>query len=384
MTDLVGGGDGAPAGWIRRWGATAWSLLGILLLSTLVYSALSTLSGLTAPLVVAVVIGVLASPLVDRLHRYRVPRPLGALLVMVAILTVLIGSFVIAIVGVIEQSDEVTAELTAGVAELDAWLEDLDIDIGVAGDVVDDAGELSLEWVSGLASYAQTIFSSLIAFGIGAFLALFFLYYLLADFHRLRDWMGRNLGVPADLGAGIIDDTVGLLRRSFYALSASSLVTAVLIGATMLALDLPLAFTVGLVTFVTSYIPYLGAIFSGAFGFLVALGAGGPTQALILLVVILVVQNVVQTVIGNRLISSSLSIHPIAGLMSTIVGAAFFGLLGAMLSAPVLAMIIAIRSRVLRYAPGGGGGVGEAGGVGAAGVPPAAGGAGAVAGGAGA
>ncbi len=127
--------------------------------------------------------------------------------------------------------------------------------------------------------------------------------------------------------------------------------TAVLIGAAMLILDLPLAFTVALVTFVTSYIPYLGAIFSGTFGFLVALGAGGTTDAIILLVVILVVQNVVQTVVGNRLASTSLSLHPIASLISTIVGAAIAGLLGATLSAPVLAAIIAIRQRVTEYEP---------------------------------
>lgn len=52
-----------------------------------------------------------------------------------------------------------------------------------------------------------------------------------------------------------------------------------------------------------------------------ALGAGGTTHAVILLIVILVLQNVVQTVVGNRLTSSSLSLHPIAALISTIVGA---------------------------------------------------------------
>lgn len=343
--------------WIRRWGTKSWYLLGLLLVASVIYAALATLAGIVVPLTIAVVIGTLASPLVDWLHRLRLPRPLGALVVMAALLVVFVGAFAVAVVGVIDQGDQITTQLTAGVDEVDEWLEDLDLDLGVASDRVDQAGDVSLDWLGGLASYAGTIFSSVIAFLVGTFLALFFLYYLLADWHRLRDWMGRNLGVPDDLGAGIIDDTVGLLRTGFYALSVSSLVTAILIGGTMALLDLPLAFTVGLVTFVTSYIPYLGAIFSGAFGFLVALGAGGPTQALILLVVILVVQNLVQTVVGNRLISTSLSIHPIAGLLSTLVGAAFFGLLGAMLSAPVLAMIIAIQVRVAAYDGGGGGGV---------------------------
>lgn len=342
----------APAsttGSLRRWGTSAWMLLGILVLASVVYGALATLSGLLVPLVIAAVIGTLASPVVDWLHRHHVPRQLGAVIVMVAIVVVLVAAVVVSVRGIIEQSDQLGDELAAGVDKVGAWLADADVEIGTGSNIVDTGGSLGIDWVGGLATYFTTIFSSALAFVVGVFLGVFFLYYILSDWHRLRDWLGRNLGVPADLGAGIIDDVTGLIRRGFGALTASSIVTAVLIAATMVVLDLPLAFTVGFVTFVTSYIPYIGAIFSGAFGFLVALGAGGTTQALVLLVVILVVQNLVQTVVGNRLTSSSLSIHPIAALMSTIVGASLAGLVGAMLSAPVLASIIAVRRRVAAH-----------------------------------
>ncbi len=350
--EVLGASSGAtPAPWIRRWGTSAWMLIGMLVLASLVYGALATLAGVFVPLVIAAVVGILASPIVDWLHRYRVLRPVGATIVILGLLGVIVGSVVISVRGVIDQSDEISRQLTAGVEALNGWLAEIDLDLGVAGDRVDQAGEVGLDWIGGLASYATTIFSGVMAFLVGTFLGLFFMYYVLADWHRLRAWVGRSLPVPDDLGAGIVDDVTSLVRSGFYALSASSLVTAILIGATMVVLDLPLAFTVALVTFVTSYIPYLGAIFSGTFGFLVALGAGGTTEAIILLVVILVVQNVVQTVVGNRLISSSLSLHPIAGLISTIIGASLAGLLGAMLSAPVLAAIIAIRKRVAAYQP---------------------------------
>jgi predicted PurR-regulated permease PerM len=82
------------------------------------------------------------------------------------------------------------------------------------------------------------------------------------------------------------------------------------------------------------------------FACLVALGSGDVTRALILLVVILVVQNVVQTIVATKLQSEKLRLHPIAGLVSTIVGAALAGLLGATLSAPVLASIIRVNRRL--------------------------------------
>ena len=149
----------------------------------------------------------------------------------------------------------------------------------------------------------------------------------------------------------VVNNAISVIREGFAALTLSSLATADIIGVTMTILDVPLAFTVALVTFATSYIPYLGAIFSGIFAFLVALGAAGLTEALILLAVILVVQNVVQTVMTTKLTSDRLAIHPIANIGSTIIGASLAGLLGATLSAPVLAMVIRISRRIRDYRP---------------------------------
>jgi predicted PurR-regulated permease PerM len=74
--------------------------------------------------------------------------------------------------------------------------------------------------------------------------------------------------------------------------------------------------------------------------------ASGIEDALILLMVILVVQNVVQTVLGNKLTSDRLHIHPLASLIATVIGATVAGLMGAMLSSLALAMVIAMVQRL--------------------------------------
>ncbi len=124
------------------------------------------------------------------------------------------------------------------------------------------------------------------------------------------------------------------------------MVTSVLIGLAAVLLDVPLAFAIAVVTLVTSYIPYLGAILSGAFATLLALGAQGPQAAIIMLVVILVVQNIVQTVVLTTLTSDVLSLHPIVALGSTTVGAALAGALGATLSSPAVAVAIRVDRRL--------------------------------------
>ena len=158
--------------------------------------------------------------------------------------------------------------------------------------------------------------------------------------------MGRHLTLDDDMGVAVVDDAVVSVRRYFWSLTLSAVVTAVLIGGTAWVLDVPLAFTIAIITLVTSYVPYLGAIISGAFATIIALGSAGLGAAIIMLVVILVVQNIVQTIVLARLASTALSLHPIVVLGATIVGAALAGVLGASLAAPAVAVGVQVQRRL--------------------------------------
>ena len=83
--------------------------------------------------------------------------------------------------------------------------------------------------------------------------------------------------------------------------------------------------------------------------FLVALGSGGAQKAFIVLAVVLIAQNLIQTLVQNKLTSNELSIHPIVNFGSTIVGAALAGILGATLSAPIVAILIRMAGRIRDY-----------------------------------
>ncbi len=132
-------------------------------------------------------------------------------------------------------------------------------------------------------------------------------------------------------------------------MTITSLVAAVVVGGTAAVIGVSLAFTIGLITFITSYVPYIGAFVPGAFAVLIALGSSGMEDALIMLVAILVVQMVVQPLLQNRMTASELDLNPVVSFGSTIVGGVFAGVLGATLSAPVVAMIIKIVGRVRDY-----------------------------------
>lgn len=329
-------------------GIRAWAWVGIVVVAVVTYVALTYLSGLVIPLVVAAVLGALFVPLVDRLAGHM-SRKLAAAIVLVGLIAVTVGALGVAIVGVVDQAPQIRAELASGLDTLRDALADVDIDLPTSEDIVDGAEEIVADPTPGAGSALGSAFSSLAAFLAGTAVGLFLLFYLLADWKALTEWVGTHLSVPDDLGVGIVEDAVWSVRRYFSALTVTSLVTAVIIGVTAAVVGVPLAFTIALVTFITSYVPYIGAFVSGAFAVLIALGAGGLTDALVILGVILLVQVVLQPILQNRMTASELDLHPVVSFGSTIVGSAVAGVLGATLSAPIVAMLVRITDRVKDY-----------------------------------
>ena len=343
MAEQAKQGDG-----LIRSGRRAWAIVGIIAASVVIYLILAGMSGLVVPLIVAGVVGTLFVPLVDKLTKHM-SRTLAAGIVLVGLIVVGVGAVVVAVAGVVEQAPEVEKQLSAGLSALKEWFQGRGIDLGSVKDAVDGTGTAAAASSGGLGTLVKTVFSSITAFTIGTFIGLFFLFYILVDWEEFSTWMGSHLGVPKDLGKEMVDDATWSVRRYFYALSVTSLVTAVAIGGTAIVIGVPLAFTIALVTFVTSYIPYLGAWVSGAFAVVIALGAGGLTDAVIILAVILAVQMVVQPLLLNQMSATQLDLNPAVSFGSTILGAMLAGVLGATLSAPVVAAIIKINRDVKAY-----------------------------------
>ena len=339
--------DGVSPG-LRRWGMRSWLYLGITLWALVIIIFFTTISGLFVPLVVAVVIAMLCYPLVDKLAARGVNRTIGSLLVIVLVMAVLIGTIWITVAGIYSQSDEMVAEVGAGLTTLTNWS-----NLNVPGELVEQIRAKALETLpnvaSGITSFLFSGFSGAISFFMGGFTALFLLFYLLSDWDNIANWVGHHLGVPGKLGANLVADATSAIRIYFYALTLANLPVAVAVGITMWLLGLPLAIPVALVTMVTSYIPYLGAIISGAFAALVALGAGGVVDAAIILGVILGLQNIMDPIISNYITSDKLKIHPIVTLITTMAGGILFGALGATLANPITAVLLDTRQQVEQY-----------------------------------
>jgi len=113
----------------------------------------------------------------------------------------------------------------------------------------------------------------------------------------------------------------------------------ILIGA--LALQLPMAWALFALTFVTAFVPVVGAVLAGPVACALALVTHGPVSALIMLAVTVLVMQAEGHFLQPILLGRAVSLHPLAVLIGLAIGATLAGIVGALLVIPVLAFFVA-------------------------------------------
>jgi predicted PurR-regulated permease PerM len=127
------------------------------------------------------------------------------------------------------------------------------------------------------------------------------------------------------------------LRGYFVGVTAVAVFNGVVVTLGALILGVPLAGTIGLVTFLGAYVPYLGAWTAGIFSVLLALGGGGADVAVGMIVVQVLANGLLQQLVQPIAYGAALGIHPLAVLLVTIAGGSLFGAVGLILAAPLTA-----------------------------------------------
>lgn len=86
-------------------------------------------------------------------------------------------------------------------------------------------------------------------------------------------------------------------------------------------------------------IPYFGAIVACTIAVIITIFTGGIGQAIWMLIVVLILQQIDSNIINPRILGASLNISPILVIFSVTVGGAYFGVLGMFLAVPTVAFI---------------------------------------------
>ncbi|MCI0395002.1 MAG: AI-2E family transporter [Chloroflexi bacterium] len=316
-------------------------------------------------LFVALVISTALKPVVDRLHQWGIPRPLGIILLYGLLLVVIAGFAWLGIPLLTEQIGRIGAALPEAYQELRSQMlsspnfliwrlgNELPVDlsgVGVpelppsegaapetgGGEEAAAAFNQGLQWVS---LVARTLFA------IVAVMTLAFYWTLDSD----RTKRTLLLLVPAErreyvrqfvadieekVGAFVIGQTVLCLLVGLMAL-----VAYLLIG---LPYALVLALVAGILEAMPIIGPGLGAIPAG----LVALSVA-PTKVIWVVLATVIIQQVENAVLVPRIMQRAVGVRPIVTLLAILGFGSLFGLAGALVAVPIAAIVQLFLDRFL-------------------------------------
>lgn len=339
--DVIGGG----VLWLAKWSlcvvaiaAGAW-VLG---------SVAARLWVVILPVALAIVVTTILWPLARWLTRHRWPPALAASVALLGFVAVLAGIIALIVPSVADQAPELADKATDGVNQVRDWVQGPPLNIrdeqldSAADAIVGRLQSSGAQIADGVFSGVSTATSVLIT----VFLVLVMVFFFLKDGSRFLPWMHGVFGDRSGRHVEAVLERVWATLGGFIRTQAIvSMVDAICIGAALFILDVPLAMVLTVITFIGGFVPMVGAFVAGALAVLVALVGNGLTTALIVLGIVIAVQQLEGNVLQPVLQSRSMELHAVIVLLAVTAGGSLYGITGAFLAVPVVAMVAV----VIRY-----------------------------------
>lgn len=294
------------------------------------------------PVVLALLICTVLWPPVKWLREHKIPAALAVVITILGFFAIIGGVFAAIAPSVSSQTKQVVDQATAGIQDLMDWVQGppFNFDIsqfeGALNDLTSMLQSQSSTIASGVFSGLSTASSILVTLAVMLVLTFFFL----KDGPRFLPWMrsftGENAGWHL---TEVLTRTWNTLAGFIRAQALVSMVDAVFIGIGLLLLGVPMALALAVITFFAGFIPIVGAVSAGALAVIIALVTNGLTNALLVLVLILAVQQIEGNILSPFLQSKAMNLHAAIVLLSVTVGSTMFGIIGAFLAVPVAATL---------------------------------------------
>lgn len=339
-----------PGNMLDRLGLNPWLQLFLTIIAgaavaVIAWSVIQRFLHIIVLLVASFLIAFLLSPLVTRMERGRIRRPLAILLVYLAIFgliavgaLLLVGPLTAQIHGILNTLPSLVSGKPGHQTRLDVWFHQHGINITVEGLRSQLAGFVSTAGTTILGS-TLVVVTGIVNFITDLLLVLVITFYLLLDGHAMRNRAVRLL--PASLRdrwfflEATIDKVLGGYVRG-QLIVAATVGSAAGIGCAALGVQYPLV--IGLLAFLFEFIPMIGPVLGMLPAVLIALFQPLP---LVLWVVVyfIVLQQIESNLIVPRVSGHAVGLHPLAALLALLVGLELGGLGGALLGVPLAGVL---------------------------------------------
>lgn len=202
------------------------------------------------------------------------------------------------------------------------------------------------EYAKGIIDVATTVFDIFVTIVVSI--------YLLAERSNIVKFAKRLCGAIFNNN---IYKTIGKYFRQsneiFFRFVSSQILDGIIVGIltsiAMSIIGVKYAVLLGFIIGLFNLIPYLGAIIAIVLAVIITIFTGGVTQAIWMLVIVTILQQIDANIINPKIIGNSLEISPILIIFSVTVVGAYFGIMGMFLAVPIVTVIKLILEDYIKY-----------------------------------
>lgn len=327
----------------------AWRSLALIALGVVLVLAATALAGVVVPILLAVLVVPVGRPLYLLLAR-RMPDSLASVLVLLIAIGVLVAASWLMVASIVANWDALRAGVNDAIAGFADWLDSTVSafsDVRIA-EIQESLTELSGTLLSSVAGGLTSGVTTLGTWAVGFLLFLAFFFFGVKDWDAFKAWLLRFVEPSnREAGAAFLERSDQILRNYWKSQAYIGIFDALSLGLVMAVLGVPLVIPVAVLTFVISFIPFLGAIIASVLAVFVALGTAGSTEALIVLIACLFIFNAGENLVRPWLVSETVKMSTFVAFLAGVMGVAIAGAFGAIVAIP----IVAVASEALRAFP---------------------------------
>ena len=332
--------------------AWSWRFLVICGAGAIILWLLNLFLVVVLPVVIALLIAALVSPVVVWAQGIGIPRKLAALLVVVlgigliALLVTFVGNQVGQGVG------DLSKQVTDGIDQVRDWLRDgpLHVTDAQLSEALDKAQETIASYSEDAVGRVGEVGTAVGHVVAGIFIVLFSTYFFLADGHLIWSWLVRLFPragrMKADSSGRVAWKSLTQFVRATVLVAGTDAI-GIMIGAAILGV--PFVGAIGVLVFLGAFVPMIGAFVSGTVAVLVALVAVGPVKALMMFGVVVLVQQLEAHVLQPFLMGRFVSVHPLGVIIAIALGVIVAGIPGALIAVPLAASLNAVVQHLANY-----------------------------------
>ena len=297
-------------------------------------------------LLLAWLLGIAISPVVDILTKRGLKRGLSTFLVLLTLIG-LIFAFIASFGQLLgSQLASLITQIPTLIEGFVGWL-NTSFNLKLDATSIEQSLNISN---SQIANFAQDIaggifgvVSSVLTFIFNIFTLLLFAFYFAADAPRIKrtigSWLPTKQQVIFTTVWQVATDKTGGFVISRVILAA---LNSVFTSAFLLLMDVPYWLPLGLFTgLISQFVPTIGTYLGGVIPTIVAV-VNDPKDGLFVIIFISVYQQIENYLFAPRISSLTMDIHPAVAFASVIIFAGFFGAIGALIGIPIAAAIISI------------------------------------------